>query len=293
MAGTITIKYCDIEKVETDCIVNAANTGLHYGTGVCHAIFTGAGKSEMTEACDKIGYCEVGKAVVTPAFKLPAKIVIHAVGPYTDQPNAKKLLYSAYHSAMECVQESGYHKVTFPLISSGAFNTAEWPWKAFWHQAIAAVMDYQVAHPDYSIDVLFACHGRELIDAGNKVLSEAKILLAMKQAQENEESEKQIEDTSEEVSNAGLKHYRVYVAKMGTFRDSSNYEYIAEFESEKLASNYVHFMRDKKRYSDKDIIVQEVFVKKTPYGEETNKGKVVAVLTVLGEGLFVEEYEFT
>ncbi len=61
------------------------------------------------------------------------------------------------------------------------------------------------------------------------------------EAQENEESVKESESVVER-SSTGLKHYRVYVAKMGTFRDSSNYEYIAEFESEKLASNYVHFM---------------------------------------------------
>ena len=54
MAGTITIKYCDIEKIPTECIVNAANDGLHYGTGVCHAVFTGAGMAAMTEACNAI-----------------------------------------------------------------------------------------------------------------------------------------------------------------------------------------------------------------------------------------------
>ena len=80
---------------------------------------------------------------------------------------------------------------------------------------------------------------------------------------------------------------------MGGFRDSGNYEFIAEFESQKLASNYVDFMRGKKRYSDKDIIIQEVFVKKMLSGEETNKGKVIGVVTALGESLPVKEYEFT
>ena len=89
-----------------------------------------------------------------------------------------------------------------------------------------------------------------------------------------------------------IKRHRIYVSPMGGFCDSANYEFIAEFENEKLASNYVRFLRDKKRYSDKDIIVQEVFVKKTQYREESSRGKVIAVVSVLGEGLPVEEYEF-
>ena len=289
MAGTITIKYCDIEKVETECIVNAANSGLHYGSGVCHAVFSGAGVAAMTEACNKIGHCDVGKAVVTDAFDLPARWVIHAVGPYTSQPEAMKLLRSAYISAMEIVRAKDCHKVTFPLISSGAFNDAGLSYEPLWNAAISAIQDYQATFPDYTIDVLFACHGHELIDVGKKVLASppAPGLLKIEYERDDDFGVWLAEQAGH------LKtHYRVFVAKMRGFRDSANYEFIAEFESEKLASNYVHYMRDKKRYSDKDIIVQEVFVKKTPYGEETNKGKVVAVITVLGEGLFVEEYEF-
>ncbi len=289
MAGTITIKYCDIEKIETECIVNAANSGLHYGSGVCHAVFTGAGKAAMTEACNRIGHCDVGKAVVTEAFSLPAKWVIHAVGPYTSQEDALKLLRSAYIHSLEIVREKGCHKVTFPLISSGAFNDANLSYEPLWNTAISAVQDYQATYPDYPIDVLFACHGHQLIDVGQKVLASPPAAHLLKIERERDDD---FGVWLAERAGHLKTHHRIFVAKMGGFRDSSNYEFIAEFESEKLASNYVHYMRDKKRYSDKDIIVQEVFVKKTPYGEETNKGKVIAVITVLGESLFVEEYEF-
>ena len=64
-----------------DAVVNAANTGLMQGGGVCGYIFNDAGAAEMTEACNRIGYCNEGSAVITPGFKLPAKYVIHAVGP--------------------------------------------------------------------------------------------------------------------------------------------------------------------------------------------------------------------
>ena len=273
MAGTITIKYCNIEKVPTECIVNAANDGLHYGTGVCHAVFTGAGKAAMTEACNAIGHCDVGKAVVTKAFDLPADWVIHAVGPYTSQKNSVELLRSAYLSAMAEVKRLGCHKVTFPLISSGAFNDAEFSYEPLWNTAISAIHDFQATYPEYPIDVLFACHGHQLIDVGKLVLASPPAVHVLKVADD-------------------IKRQRIYVAQMGGFRDSANYEFIAEFESKKLTGNYIEFMRGKKRYSDKDIIVQEVLVSKTPQGETTTKGKVVSVITVLGEELPVEEYEF-
>lgn len=273
MAGTITIKYCDIEKVPTECMVNAANDGLHYGTGVCHAIFTGAGMEAMTEACNAIGHCDVGKAVVTKAFDLPADWVVHAVGPYTSQDDAVSLLRSAYLSAMAEVKRLGCHKVTFPLISSGAFNDAGIHYELLWNTAISAIHDFLATYPEYPIDVLFACHGHQLINVGKLVLASPPAVHVLKVAED-------------------IKRQRIYVAKMGGFSDSANYEFIAEFESKKLTGNYVEFMRGKKRYSDKDIIVQEVLVSKTPQGEITAKGKVVSVITVLGEELPVDEYEF-
>lgn len=278
MSGSITIQYCDIEKVPTECIVNAANDGLHYGSGVCNAVFTGAGMAAMTEACNAIGHCDVGKAVVTEAFDLPADWVIHAVGPYTSQPNSAELLRSAYLSAMTEVKRLGCHKVTFPLISSGAFNDAKISYEPLWNTAISAIHDFQATYPEYPIDVLFACHGHALIDVGQKVLADHPAVHVLKTL---------LVPSEEEIT-----RQRIYVAKMGGFHDTANYEFIAEFESKKLTGNYVEFMRGKKRYSDKDIIVQEVHVNKTPQGETVTKGKVVSVITILGEELSVDEYEF-
>lgn len=171
MAGTITIIYGDIEKIKADCIVNAANRHLHIGSGVCGAIFDAAGVEEMTEACDKIGGCAVGDAVATPAFKLPATYVIHAVGPRLGiDDNGLELLRSAYLKAMGKVKELDCHTVVFPLISSGAFNDGSWTYEKFWTIAITAIRDFQASTPDYQIDVTFACHGRELIAVGKSVL---------------------------------------------------------------------------------------------------------------------------
>lgn len=71
----------DITRMKTAAIVNAANEGLQAGGGVCGAIFSAAGAQDLTKACDKIGRCPTGQAVITPGFALPAQYVIHAVGP--------------------------------------------------------------------------------------------------------------------------------------------------------------------------------------------------------------------
>ena len=69
----IEIRNIGITKLDTDAVVNAANTGLWEGGGVCGCIFRDAGSEEMTAVCQKIGHCDEGAAVITPGFRLPAK----------------------------------------------------------------------------------------------------------------------------------------------------------------------------------------------------------------------------
>ena len=78
---TIEIRKISITDLDTDAVVNAANEGLRAGSGVCGAIFQAAGAAKLQEACDKIGHCDTGSAVITPGFNLKAKYIIHAVGP--------------------------------------------------------------------------------------------------------------------------------------------------------------------------------------------------------------------
>lgn len=86
------------------------------------------------------------------------------------------------------------------------------------------------------------------------------------------------------------KHIRIYVSPMAQFRDRSKYEYIAEFESEKLAGYYMRYMRNKGRYRDKDIILQEVTIKESEAGEVTIKGDILCICAVTGEYLRPEEW---
>ena len=168
----ISIVQGDITTIKADCIVNAANSGLHIGSGVCGAIFSAAGEDEMTRACNTIGFCPVGSSVVTPAFDLPAKYVIHAVGPKVGiDENPVDLLRSAYLSIMEKVRDLSCHSVTIPLLSSGSFNKGGYSPELFWNPAISAVRDYQEANPDYPIIVTFVCNNAEKVSVGKKVLS--------------------------------------------------------------------------------------------------------------------------
>ena len=78
---TIEIRKISVTALDTDAIVNAANEGLLAGGGVCGAIFKAAGYHQLQEACNQIGHCDTGSAVITPGFNLRAKYIIHAVGP--------------------------------------------------------------------------------------------------------------------------------------------------------------------------------------------------------------------
>lgn len=114
----------DITKMQVDAIVNAANTALQMGGGVCGAIFHAAGAKEMQAACDKIGSCATGSAVATEAFKLDAKYVIHTVGPIWrgGENREEELLRSAYASSLQLASELNCSSIAFPLLSSGIYG---------------------------------------------------------------------------------------------------------------------------------------------------------------------------
>lgn len=112
---------CDMD---VDVIVNAANSRLRMGGGVCGAIFNRAGVRELQEECDQKDFCPVGQAVITSGYNLKAKYIIHAVGPiYRDgQHDEAKLLASAYQSALNLAKEYNCKSIAFPLISSGIYG---------------------------------------------------------------------------------------------------------------------------------------------------------------------------
>jgi O-acetyl-ADP-ribose deacetylase (regulator of RNase III) len=114
----------DITNMPVDAIVNAANSRLKQGGGVCGAIFAAAGADKLQAECDRIGYCAVGSAVITNGYDLPAKYVIHTVGPVWQggSNNEEVLLSSCYTNALNLALERGLSSIAFPLISSGIFG---------------------------------------------------------------------------------------------------------------------------------------------------------------------------
>ncbi len=115
----------DIVEQEVDAIVNAANEHLIRGSGVCGAIFHAAGSRELAQACRPLAPCPTGEARITPGFKLPARYVIHAVGPVYHPRNnehAARLLANAYLNSIELAEAHGLRSLAFPSLSTGAFG---------------------------------------------------------------------------------------------------------------------------------------------------------------------------
>ena len=120
-----TIIRQDITKMKVDAIVNAANTELRMGGGVCGAIFQAAGPRQLQAACDKLSPIKTGGAAITPGFRLPAKYVIHAAGPVYSRQSAEQsraLLRSAYIESLKLATENACESIAFPLISSGIYG---------------------------------------------------------------------------------------------------------------------------------------------------------------------------
>jgi O-acetyl-ADP-ribose deacetylase (regulator of RNase III) len=158
----VNARVVDITTLATDAIVNAANEPLAPGGGVCGAIHRAAGP-ELARACAGLGGCPTGESRLTPGFRLPARFVIHAVGPVWRGGGAGEalLLASAYRSAMRLAGEHGLRSVAFPAISTGIYG---YPLRSATEIAVGTVRAELAAATGVE-EIVFACFSPEVLDA--------------------------------------------------------------------------------------------------------------------------------
>lgn len=158
----IEIREADITKLAVDAIVNAANQSLLGGGGVDGAIHRAAGP-ELLEACRTLGGCPTGQARITKGYRLPAKFVIHAVGPrYRDgQHGEAELLASCYTESLKLAVASEVRSIAFPAISCGIYG---YPPQDAAHVAVGSVAAFLAE--EHSIErVILACFGSDVLQA--------------------------------------------------------------------------------------------------------------------------------
>ena len=136
--ATIELVKGDITELDTDAIVNAANSQLILGAGVAGAIRARGGPN-IQEECLVIGHCDVGSAVITGAGNLKARYVIHAVGPRMGEGSESGKLASAVRASLDLAERHGLQSIAFPAISTGVFG---YPLEACADVMLRVIIDY-------------------------------------------------------------------------------------------------------------------------------------------------------
>ena len=159
----------DITKLTIDAIVNAANKSLLGGLGVDGAIHRAAGPKLLAE-CRQLHGCETGQAKITNGYQLPAKYVIHTVGPiYSGSNQDDKLLRNCYLNSLALAKSRGLHSIAFPAISTGAYG---FPASRAAHIAFTAVKNWLEQNADYQMKIIMCAFNSKTAQLYRQELAE-------------------------------------------------------------------------------------------------------------------------
>jgi O-acetyl-ADP-ribose deacetylase (regulator of RNase III) len=169
----LTIIRNDITKMNVDAIVNAANSSLQMGGGVCGAIFSVAGVDRLQAACNNHAPIQTGDAVLTSGFALPAKYIVHTAGPiYQDGKQGEELLLrSCYINALNLAKTHGCESIAFPLISSGIYG---YPKDEALAVATTAIGEWLIEN---DMDVSLVVYDKEAFVLSRKLYGEVKAFI--------------------------------------------------------------------------------------------------------------------
>ncbi len=168
MATELKVIQSDITKLQVDVIVNAANTSLLGGGGVDGAIHRAAGPELLAE-CRSLGGCNTGDAKITKGYRLPAKFVIHTVGPvwYGGRQGEAGALASCYRRSLELATAQGAKSLAFPCISTGVYR---FPKELAASIAVQTVRDF-ISRSSSLTEIIFCCFSVEDAQIYERLLS--------------------------------------------------------------------------------------------------------------------------